>query len=333
MIAGEITNLSTNPNYIQPDFSKPYKPMKESIDFFSWVNVSLENEGTASPKIHYMAIDHAFTDKTEIEVMMGRGLAKSTLFSKFTPLYVVANGGLPNFGRVVVIPIFSATYAQAVNLLKDIKAAWYASDVLSETLQLAVDRNGKPIANKENHICLVNENGEFCHIVCFGSGDQIRGTKYADENGVGHRLELLIFDDILKDEILSSPKEREKLTRWYYSSVLPKIAVAKQMPIPVDKIVSAWPTFHTPESIHKSYSEAKSMGSDSDWFRERMLEVVNNEMRIFRDEWIKKYSYKEKKKDFGQMNFFTSLDLAVSSKKHGDTTSIITIGVNKEKTI
>ena len=134
MIAGEIVDLSKDENYKKPDISQPYIPMKESLEFFSWVNTSLESEGTTSPKIHYMAIDHAFQEDDEVEVMMARGLAKSTLFSKFTPLYVASKGGLPNFGRVVVCPIFSATYSQAVNLLKDLKAAWYASDVLSETL-------------------------------------------------------------------------------------------------------------------------------------------------------------------------------------------------------
>ncbi len=364
MIAGEIVDLSPDKNYKKPDISKPYIPMKESLDFFSWANTALESEGTITPKIHYMAIDHVFETGTEKEMMMGRGLAKSTLFSKFTPLYVASRGELPNFGRVVVCPIFSATYAQSVNLLKDLKAAWYASDVLSETLSLATDRSGKHIANKENHICLCNEKGQFVHIVCFGSGDQIRGTKYADENGAGHRLELLIFDDILKDEILSSPKEREKLVRWYYSSVLPAcnpshnkkivvgtpmtsddllmlmlvspeydsmmIGVAAEMPVPEDKIISAWPDFHTPKSIYKSYSEAKSMNSEGDWFRERMLQVVNEETRIFKDEWIRRFHYEDLKQDFGQMNFFTSLDLAVSAKKHGDTSCVITIGVNKD---
>ena len=67
-----------------------------------------------------------------------------------------------------------------------------------------------------------------------------------------------------------------------------------------------------------------------EFFREKMLQVVNEEMRIFKDEWIKKYYYADLKMEFAQMNFFTSVDLAVSSKKHGDISSIITIGVNKE---
>ena len=60
-----------------------------------------------------------------------------------------------------------------------------------------------------------------------------------------------------------------------------------------------------------------------------MLQVVNEETRIFKDEWIKRYHYADKQHDFNQMNFFTSLDLAVSSKKHGDTSCVITIGVNE----
>jgi len=291
-------------------------------------------------------------------------MAKSTLFTKYLPLYIASIGSLPNFGRVVNCAIFSATYAQAVDLMKDMRAAWENSDTLQETLFLARNKQGRNIADKENHICFENEDGILMHITCYGSGDQIRGVKKADKKGVGHRLELMIFDDILKDNIIDSEKERIKLRRWFYSSVTPaanpkhckkivvgtpmaqndllmmmleskeyksvKFPIADSMPVPLDKIISAWPDFHTPESINKSYNEAKSLNALDDWFRERMLEVVNEEMRVFKDEWIKYYYYADLKAEMGPMNFFTSIDLAVSSKKHGDISSIITIGVNKE---
>jgi hypothetical protein len=324
----------------------------------------LGQEDSATPKAHYIAIDKMLGDDTEVQAMMARGMAKSTVFTKYLPLYVASLGELPNFGRVVNIAIFSATYAQAVDLLKDMKSAWENSEILQETLTLARNRQGKNIADKENHTAFVNEQGLVTHITCYGSGDQIRGVKKADENGIGHRLELLIFDDILKDNIMDSKKERDKLRRWFYSSVVPaanpkhnkkivvgtpmtqddllmqmlesksyvsvKFPIADRMPVPLEDIVSAWPDFHTKESIHESYIEAKDMLALDDWFRERMLEVVNEEMRVFKEDWINYYYYADLKKETAQMNFFTSMDIAVSSKKHGDISSIITIGVNKE---
>ena len=47
-------------------------------------------------------------------------MAKTTVLSKFLPLYIASTGELPNFGRVLNCIIFSATYDQAVDLLKDI---------------------------------------------------------------------------------------------------------------------------------------------------------------------------------------------------------------------
>ena len=67
-----------------------------------------------------------------------------------------------------------------------------------------------------------------------------------------------------------------------------------------------------------------------DFFREKMLEVVNDELRIFSERDFKMFEYDDAKKQFGKMNFFTSLDLAVSSKKSADFSVVITIGVNGE---
>jgi phage terminase large subunit-like protein len=296
--------------------------------------------------------------------MVHREGAKSTVMTKFTPLYVASIGGLPNFGRVVNLVIFSATYAQAVDLLKDLYAAWESSDVLQETLFIAKNKKGRVIAEKENHLCFDNEKGQRIHIQALGAGDSMRGTKKNDENGRSHRIELFIFDDILKELILDSSKERQKLKKWFYGPVhqarnskhYKKIVVgtpmteddilmemlrsetyksvlfpvADKFPVPLEDIVSSWPELHTPEAIMADYNEAKEMGALDEFFREKMLQVVNEEMRVFKDEWIHKFHYEDIKMDFPKMNFFTSLDLAVSAKKHGDHSAIITVGVTKE---
>ena len=80
----------------------------------------------------------------------------------------------------------------------------------------------------------------------------------------------------------------------------------------------------------KQFQEAKEMGAEGDFYREMMLEVVNDEMRIFEERFFKTFEYKDIKKDLAQMNFFTSMDLAVSKKKSADFSVLITIGVNKD---
>jgi phage terminase large subunit-like protein len=76
------------------------------------------------------------------------------------------------------------------------------------------------------------------------------------------------------------------------------------------------------------YNEAKHLGTENDFFREMMLEVVNDDMRVFKREWIKRYRWSELRKQKFELNFFTSMDLAVSKKQHSDYSVIITIGVN-----
>ena len=358
-----IVDRNKGGTYVLPDYTAPYSPKSYSLDFFSWTNVALGKEDSATPKTHYMLMDTVLEDAEPMLALCHRGFAKSTLLSKNLPLYVASTGELPNFGAVTSIVIFSATYSQSVQLLKDLKAAWLSSDFLQSTLTLATDRTGKTVANKENHLCLQNEHGKWVHFVAFGSGDQIRGRKYPDENGIGHRFELLLFDDILKDEILSSKPARDKLKRWLASSVLPAVnakhhreiyvgtpmtqddilmeflrskkmksiafPIAQKMPAPEDEIVSSWNDLHTPKSIAQSYEVAKDSHTLGDWSRERMLEVVNAELRMFRDDAIQKHPRKVIESKIPGLNVFTSIDLAVSKDSKEGKVAVITIGVDE----
>ena len=358
---GEIVNISKNPNYIRPDYTIPYKPKKTSMEFFSWVNVNIPNEEFKTPKMHYMLIDELLDESTDVQAMVHREGAKTTVLSKFLPLYIASTGELPNFGKVLNCIIFSATYDQAVDLLKDIRSAWENSDVLQETVFLAKNKSGKVIADTEKYICFENEKGDRIHIQAKGAGQSMRGTKKD-----GKRPELMIFDDILVDAIMTSKDERVKLKRWYYSSVVPacntahnkkivvgtpmtdddllsemlrsstyksiKFPIADSFPVPMNEIISSWKDYHTPEKIMKAYNEAKEMGAEGDFFREKMLEVVNDDMRLFPEDCFVPYSYKELKEsgNMNRMNFFTTMDIAVSKKQHADFSFIITIGVNPE---
>lgn len=255
--------------------------------------------------------------------------------------------------------IFSATFEQAVDLLLDIRSAWDNSEQLQATLRLAKDSTGKTISDAKSYICFENDKGQRFHLQAKGAGQSMRGTK---KDGV--RPQLLIFDDILPDSILDNKNERAKLKRWFYSVACPaassagnirivvgtpmteddllseilnsnsfksiKFPIANEFPVPEERIVSSWPDYHTKRKIWKDFMEAKEMGSEGDFYREKMLEVVNDDMRVFESDWFKEYEYSEIKDQLKEMNFFTTMDLAVSKKKHADFTVVITIGVNKD---
>lgn len=351
--------LQSSNNFVRPDYTVGYKPKEMSIQFFSWVNMHINTESHKTPRMHYQMIDELFTEDQNVQAMVHRGGAKSTVMTNYTPIYVAVHGGLPNFGKVHNLIIFSATIEQAIDQLKGVRDIWDNSEALQEILSLAKDRRGKVIADKVDYICWENQDGHQIHIQAKGAGQSMRGTK---KNSF--RPQLLIFDDILVDAILTSENERKKLKIWYYSTVANsvdvshykkivvgtpmtdddllmemlrskayksvKFPIADKFPVPVEQIISSWKDRFTPERIMKQFNEAKEMGAESDFYREMMLEVVNDDMRIFEESWFKHYEYSKKKPKLKDMNFYTTMDLAVSKKKSADYTVIITIGVDDE---
>ena len=139
--------------------------------FFSWVNTALPPEDTITPKMHYILVDELLSGYQNVEALVFRGGAKSTITTKQLPLFVADTGELPNFGRCVNIGIFSATYSQAVDLMKDLVSAWDTSDHLQSSLKLARNNRGKIIGDRENYICFENDKGQWTHISAYGEHD------------------------------------------------------------------------------------------------------------------------------------------------------------------
>ncbi len=358
-----MSALSNSLNYIRPSYTEPYMPKATSAHFFSWVNLNIKRTNeNITPKMHYQMVDELIgTSEINVQAMVHRGGAKSTVLTNYLPLYVAAHGMLPNFGVVHNLIIFSATIEQAIEQLKSIKDMWDANEILHEFLKLAKNKDGSTVANKVDYIAWENQNGHVIHIQAKGAGQSMRGTSKGAGN---HRPDLLVFDDILVDNILTSETERKKLKTWYYSTVANsvnvehykkivvgtpmtsddllmimlnspeyksvKFPVADVFPVPEEDIISSWVDRFTPARIMQQFREAKSAGAEADFYREMMLEVINDDMRLFESEYFKYYKYKDLKPQLGAMNIFTSLDLAVSQKKSADYTSIITIAVDKK---
>lgn len=349
-----------NPRLIRPDYRLPYKPKVYSMKFFSWTHTHIPSEQNKTPKMHYQMYDELIgTEEQNVQALVHRGGAKSTVLTNHLPIFVAVNGELDNFGKVHNLVIFSATIDQAIEQLKAIRDIWDNSEVLREFLQLARDKQGKITADKVDYLAWQNRDGHVIHIQAKGAGQQMRGTK---KNG--YRPQLCIFDDILPESILTSENERTKLRKWFYSAVANavdithykkivvgtpmtdddilmmmsrsetyktvKFPVANEFPVPESEMVTSWPDRFTPNRVMTQYKEAKENGAEAEFYREMMLEVVNDDLRIFKDEYFKEFFYENQKKHFNEMNFFTSIDLAVSKKASGDFVVLITIGVNSD---
>ena len=356
----ESSNNAKVQYFTRPDYEIPYKPQFMSRKFFSWVNLNITKEQHKTPRMHYQMVDELLGDDSQnVQAMVHRGGAKSTVFTNYLPIYVAVNGGLDNFGAVHNLVIFSATIEQAIEQLRGVRDLWENSEVLQEFLTLATDNKGKVIADKVDYVCWENRDGHKIHIQAKGAGQSMRGTKKD-----GFRPQLLIFDDILTDNILTSETERKKLLTWFYSTVANsvdvshykkivvgtpmtsddllmvmldspeyksvKFPVADTFPCPESEIVSSWKDRFTPKRIMQQFREAKAAGAEADFYREMMLEVVNDDMRIFQSGWFKRYKYSDFKSQLKDCNIFTTMDLAVSKKQSSDYTVVLTIAVTKE---
>ncbi|NOQ31122.1 MAG: hypothetical protein GQ570_08380 [Helicobacteraceae bacterium] len=109
--------------------------------------------------------------------------------------------------------------------------------------------------------------------------------------------------------------------------------VANKFPVPVNEIISSWSDRFTNEKIMKLYEGAKGLGEEASFYREYMLQITSEETRVFKDSWLQYFNYDVVKEQFSQMNFFTSMDIAVSSKNSSDYRVVSTIGVDKNKNI
>lgn len=343
----------------RPDYTVPYKPKEESKNFFSWCNLNLVEEDNKTPRIHYEFVDLALSKENRVQVIVHRGGAKTTVLNTKMALYVASLGYMPNFltnkgerQNIKNLMIFSGSEDQAIGLLEEIIFLWENSEVLQQTLTLekATKKNAR----------FRNENGDVMYMQVKGSGQSLRGTKRA-----GKRPQLLLFDDILPDDALFSKTERQKVTKWFMSSVYPSVdvnfnkmivvgtpfaeddillkmkrhtefmtiecPVANAFPVPKEEIVSSWADRFTPEEIWKLYQGAKGLDEEGSFYREYMLQVTSDETRVFKDSWLKYFRYEDVKPQLSNMNFFTSMDLAVSKKRSGDYRVIATIGVDKNK--
>ena len=364
----DIVNLTPDKNYISPDFTKPYQPKQASIEHFSWVNTVFEPYPTETPKMHYQIIDHIASAPKKIEedtltiranIVVHREGAKTTVATQQTVMKAAMTGEFINIGEVTNIVIFSETKSMAMDILADIYNMWESSEALYTTVPLAKKRNGKYKGNTLDHYCFVAANGNHVHIQAKGAGEGMRGTKKD-----GERPQVIILDDILGEDQLTSKQQRKKTIKWFYSVVVPATSSKKNMilsvgtPMTEDDLITSmlyseayhsmflpicqnwneegidlipnWRGLHPAGKIYNDFKEAKEMDAENEFYREKLLQFRNENMRIFKDEYFPEYSYNELKHRLYEMNIYTSMDLAVSQKQHNDYTVVITVAVDKE---
>ncbi|WP_297456153.1 phage terminase large subunit [Persephonella sp.] len=201
--------------------------------------------------------------------------AKSTRMSLAYPLWRVLTG------KSKFILLMSASQEMANLFLENIKAE------LEENEKLINDF-GEQQGDKWKSDFITLKNGSA--IASKGAGASMRGIRYRQ-----HRPDLVIADDIMKDDLANSPAQREKLYRWFKRVVM---ALGKNAFVVVVNTI-----FHSddlPSRLLKEIEEEKL----KNWLGLRFSAILEDGTPLWKEMWSIE-DLEKKKRALGSVHFST----------------------------
>ncbi len=201
--------------------------------------------------------------------------AKSTRMSLAYPLWRI----LTEKSRFILL--MSASQEMANLFLENIKAELEENERLIEDF-------GEQKGEKWKSDFIVLKNGGA--IVSKGAGSSMRGIRYRQ-----HRPDLVIADDIMKDDLANSPTQRDKLYRWFKRVVM---ALGKDAFIVVVNTI-----FHNDDLPSRLLKEIEE-GSLPGWLGLRFSAILENGEPLWKERWSLK-DLEKKKLALGSVHFST----------------------------
>lgn len=287
-------------------------------------------------------------DKIKSAVILAfRGSAKSTLITLSYPLWAILGKQQKKF-----IVIVGQTERQARQHLLNIKRELEGNELLKNDLgpfkkELA-PWGAQALVLTWHNACITAVSME----------QTIRGMRFGQ-----HRPDLIICDDIENLNSVRTKEMRDKIFNWITGEVIPagdsntkniivgnhlhedslimrfkeKIENKKfkgvflEIPLLDDKGKIAWPgKYPTMKDIE---DQKNSTISETAFYREYMLQIISEEDRLIKNEWIQYY---DKLPDKEPSFVHIGIDLAISKKSTADYTAMVTAyvyGYNKDAKI
>ena len=181
-----------------------------------------------------------------------------------------------------------------------------------------------------------------------GSGASMRGTRFRQ-----YRPDLIVLDDVLKDDAVDSPSQRDKISRWLKRVVfnLGKTAFTIWVNTifhsddPISRLMEEleadtlkrwiavrlscflpdgsplWPEYWSAETLAEKQEQLGFDNFSTEWCNE----PLSDEQRIIQRSWIKTHEYRELP-PVAELRFFCGVDPATG--KH-DRTAEVPIAVHK----
>lgn len=334
-------------------YNQDYHPRDETVRFFVWLATTIKEENK-SAESHMQLVDHVLSQKKFKCIECFRGASKTTLIDVYLVLFYAIQGFKYNHGEVDYILLVSDTVTQVAAIIEHILSVYDDNDILKDQLQLVKSKIGD-----DPTIIFYNKKlQKKIHIRGKGSGQKLRGLKMN-----GKRPDIIICDDIENDEHVESIESRDKLKKWFFNALLPSVnpnryeiifigtplhedsllmnlvesdqwdtiqlPVAEEYPPkPGKPLVSAWSDRFTKEYLRTIYSMYKDQGRINSFYQEMMLVVTPAENRLYDMSRINEFEIKKSGLLLQELNYYISVDLAISEKETADYTAIVVVGVN-----
>lgn len=226
-----------------------------------------------NPKYHsLLAVSQKLDGIVDVEP---REHAKSTRLSFAYPLWAVLTG------RSKFVLLISASQDMANLFLENIKTELEENERLIEDF-------GELKGDKWKTDFITLKNGAA--IISKGAGSSIRGIRHKQ-----YRPDLIIADDIMKDDLANSPTQREKLDRWFRRVVIP---LSKDAFIVVVNTI-----FHNddlPSRLLRDIQERKL----KNWLGLRFSAILEDGTPLWKERWSIE-DLEKKKVALGSINFST----------------------------
>lgn len=333
-----------------------YVPSVESLKFIAFIRAA-GLEGNVSPEAHYKIGDALFSkDKKDWNLLIEclRGMGKSTVV-EYAVIYICALGYWPNFGACPFIVFLGASQeGNTKAFFKNIAGKIFASEFLMSLFKL----DSKNYRQTDSEMELVNSEGVLTFIAGRGMSVNWRGARSPS----GARVSVLIADDVLTNESMTSETIRNTVETNWFNSALPALEPSKhkiiyigtplseadllhklknsgtytliqfplcdKFPCSEAEFKSVWPDRFTYEYVTRMFDQYKGAGRTQSFYQEYMLEVTDLATLIIDEEDINWFDYSIFLKNKAKYNYYVVTDFATSTKKSADYSTIGVIAVS-----
>lgn len=332
-----------------------YIPSDEALKFIAFIRAS-GNEDHTSPEAHYKIADALFSeDKKDWKVLIEclRGMGKSTVV-EYAIIYAAALGYWPGFGKCPFIVFLGASQEGNVKaFFKNVAAKIHNSDFLTSLFDLS----DKAYRQTDSEIELTNKAGVMTIVAGKGMSTNWRGIR----SKWGDRPSVLVADDVLSNESMTSETIRNTVEVNWFNSALPALTpkhkivyigtplseadllhklknsgsyrlirfpLCSKFPCTEVEYDSVWPDRFDYEYADDLYKQYEAAGRAQSFYQEFMLQVTDLSTLLVEEDDIRWYDYTTFLPNKGRYNYYIVTDFATSTKKSADYSTIGVIAVS-----